>query len=170
MMTKILIPERPTTNKVSEEVVKNDERKRKPASKRSSTSDTKLARSKNVKNTSKSRTKKTSKVLDKKKEEKTERTPNELESTFDVRSVLGERYVPEIEKFGKNEGYVFLPRSIFDWICMYKYDWYKKLNEFPFYRDIDIIRSLLYYIIEDGYVYIQENRYYKFYKIKISEE
>lgn len=169
-MTNISIP-KPKTN-ASSRGVGDEQAPRKSNGKRSSSTNTKLARGKGNKNTTVSRSKKNSEVD---VEKKTTKNPEnekvaKVKEEFDVGSVLPEGYVPEVYKFGKNEGYVYLPRHIFDWLGNHKHDWFKMLDEFPFYMDIDIIRSLLYYIIQDGFVYIQENRNHKFYKVRISEE
>lgn len=172
-MGKISIPKRPTTNTSTKEVIDDATKPtRKSNGKRSGTGNAKLVGSKSNVHTTKAPAKKTRKVDTEKKEtkEKSTKVQRSVKEEFDVTKVLPEGYIPEVYKFGKNEGYVFLPRNIFDWITTYSNDWHKRINDFPFYRDMDIIHSLLYYILKDGYVYVQENRYSKFYQIKISEE
>lgn len=102
--------------------------------------------------------KKTSKVDTKTNEKK----------VVSLRDYLPENYDPRYYKYGLGDGFLVIPSRVFTFIEENVYDWYTKIEDFIYFSDVDFLYSILYFIIEDGYVNIKEMRSDNYYKLTVN--
>lgn len=118
---------------------------------------------KGVADTPKTETAKTSQV-DSKKTEVVEKPLKEY--------LPRENYYPRFSKNGMigTGGCVIIPNRILRFIEENPSNWYMIMEQLPFYTEIDFLYTLLYYIIEDGYVNIHEVGSKSYFKLTIGED
>lgn len=124
----------------------------------------KVGEKKIVENPTSIETQKASQVVDKKTDPKGEAITSESLSSY-----LPENYEPQYFKHGIGAGFLMIPVRVFNFLDENPSNWYLKIDEYPYFSGKDFLHAILYYIIHDGFVNIQELGNNQFYKLTINQ-
>lgn len=162
-MTEKVVPEKTETQEVQIPTKRKTTRRRTTTSKGNA----------NVKDIQKVDVKKTTKNSSISKDEKISDINNQTPEREhrELKDYLpSDTYFPKFSKYGIGGGYVMIPGRVFIFIYDNSTDWYMKMDKFGYYTDVDFLYTLLYYIIQDGYVNILDMGTNSYHKLTIRDE
>lgn len=88
---------------------------------------------------------------------------------IDLRTLLPDGFFPKMGKFGIGDGYLPVPYRIINFINDNPSNWYLVFNEYQYFGDSDFFLSIIYYILEDGMVNIQNIQTNDFFRLTIDQ-